>query len=507
MVKLREEFHHPTEDIIYPEIWFEHVAHNRSAADIEFLRSAFALAELAGEGHATFTGVPVIQNALAMADIVDNLQLDVETIAATLLYPCVEYADLAIADIAEQLGANIAKLIHDVKSMQAIRQFYLLSKQSLQSHSQIDNLRKMLLAMVDDIRVVLIKLAERVCTLRQLRHLDTTTQVDIAQETQEIYAPLANRLGIAQIKWELEDLSFRYLQAPIYKEIASQVAMKRSERESYIGKIINSIDEQLKDHSISHYQIDGRAKHIFSIYKKMQRKNIGFDKVFDVIAVRILVKDIESCYAVLSLVHLMWQPIAAEFDDYINHPKPNGYRSLHTAVIGPQNKNVEIQIRTFAMHDEAELGVAAHWIYKEGKQKKSTYNDKIAWLRQIMDWQKEISPEEQANQPDTLTKQLFNDRIYVFTPRSEILDLPAGATPLDFAYLVHTEIGHRCKGAKINDHIVPLTYQLKTGDKIEVLTAKFPNPSRDWLNANLGYVKTSRAKAKIHLWFKKQDYE
>lgn len=505
MVKLREEFHSNTDDSIDPEIWFKHVADNRPAQQVQALRQAYEFAEVSGHEIPTLTGISCTQFGLAMADILDNLKMDVESMIAAMIYPTYVHAELLEEDISEHLGSKIAKLVAGIKQMDAIRALYDEAHQQHHSQTQIDNIRKMLLAMAQDVRVVLIKLAERTILMRSSNLLSDVQKQKIAKETQDLYAPLANRLGIAQIKWELEDFAFRFLQPDTYKKIAKAVALKRMEREQYIKTVMETIRNYITAEGITNFEVTGRAKHIYSIYRKMQRKNVDFSQIYDASAVRVLVPTIEDCYTVLGIVHSVWQPIPEEFDDYINNPKPNGYQSLHTAVIGPGNCNVEIQIRTNKMHQESELGVAAHWIYKEGGgTKRSAYDQKIAWLRQIIDWQKEVTQVE----PDGLQENpQIEDRVYVFTPTGEIIDLPLGATPLDFAYNIHTEIGHRCRGAKVNGNIVPLTYQLQMGDRIEILTAKEANPSRDWMNPNLGYLKSSRAKAKIHHWFKIKNHD
>lgn len=505
MVKLREEFHRPEDHSIEPEVWFNHVAQTRTAEEITILQNAYQLSLISGEEVPTFSGISAVQYGLAIADILDNLHMDIESLAAAVIYPSLQYTELTLEDVSEHLGGHIAKLVGGVSKMDAIRTLYSNSSQRTHTPTQLDNIRKMLLSMVEDVRVVLIKLAERTVLMRSITLLGKTQQQLIARETQDIFAPLANRLGIAQIKWELEDFAFRYLESDTYKKIAKSVAQKRGDREKYIQLIITTLEDYLKKSGVHHFEITGRAKHIYSIYKKMQRKNVPFDQIYDVTAVRILVSTIEECYAALGIAHSLWEPIPVEFDDYITNPKSNGYRSLHTAVVGPENHNVEIQIRTDQMHEEAELGVAAHWIYKEGDSKRSSYDKKIAWLRQIIDWQKEVAHGD--DQLEATTQQVFEDRIYVFTPTGQIIDLPQGATPLDFGYAIHTEVGHRCRGAKANDKIVPLTYQLKMGDRVEILTAKEASPSRDWMNPNLGYLKSSRAKARIHHWFTKQDHD
>jgi GTP pyrophosphokinase len=465
------------------------------------VRRALTLAQLTGADHATPTGQSCLQKGLVMAKILAELQIDQETIAAALLYSCVRYADLSLEDVTEQLNSTIGKLIAGVKKMDALQNLSINPSRTTFRNS-IDNVRKMLLAMVDDVRIVFIKLAERLAILRNIQFLSPPQQQQEAKITQDIYAPLANRLGIGHLKWELEDLSFRYLEPKIYNDIATALHSTQSERQQYVKTMRERLTQEVKTLGVKRTEVSGRAKHIYSIYRKMQRKNVGLEEIYDVIAFRVLVPDIEQCYAVLSHVHSLWKPIRKEFDDYITKPKPNGYKSIHTAVLDPEGRAVEIQIRTFKMHEEAEMGVAAHWIYKEGKPVQSSYEAKIAWLRQLMDWQKEVTHDQPA---EPVYSNIFDDRIYVFTPQGDVIELVKDATPLDFAYHIHTDLGHRCRGAKINGHIVPLTHCLRTGECVEILTTKQGHPSRDWLLPSLGFLKTSRAKAKVLHWFREQD--
>jgi GTP pyrophosphokinase len=375
-----------------------------------------------------------------------------------------------------------------------------------QAHDQKDNIRKMLIALVDDVRVALIKLAERTCAIRAVKN-DELRRRHIAQEVFDVYAPLAHRLGIGHLKWELEDLSFRYIYPDAYRKIARLLDGKRLERDRFISQVKEDLTRELRAAGLE-VEISGRAKHIYSIWRKMQRKAIGFSQVYDIRAVRILVPEIRDCYATLGLVHGLWRNIPNEFDDYIANPKENGYRSLHTAVIGPEGKVLEVQIRTRQMDEEAELGVCAHWRYKGSDSAAglaSTYEEKIAWLRQVLDWHEETG--DAGSVAEQFSFEVAQDRVYVFTPAGDVVNLAQGATPLDFAYHVHTEIGHRCRGAKVNGSIVPLTYALNTGDRIEVLTSKEGVPKRDWLQPGLGYLKTSRARAKVQHWFKSQARE
>lgn len=387
--------------------------------------------------------------------------------------------------------------------MQAIKALQQTQSNKV-SVNQVDNIRRMLLAMVEDVRAVVIKLAERLCYLRQVKNADEETRVLAAKETENIYAPLANRLGIGQLKWELEDVSFRYLHPEVYKKIAKQLDEKRLDRERYMVNFVESIATQLKALNIQG-EVYGRPKHIYSIWKKMQQKSLDFDQLFDVRAVRVVVEKLQDCYSALGIVHTSWNHLPSEFDDYVATPKPNGYQSIHTVVVGPEGKAVEVQIRTKQMHDDAELGVAAHWRYKEGSAhgKTSGFDEKVSWLRKILQWQEDVT--ESGELLDELRSQVFEDRIYVFTPNGDVVDLPNGSTPLDFAYYIHSNVGHCCIGAKVFGRIVPFTYRLKTGDKVEILTSKTPNPSRDWLNPNLHYIHAPRARAKVQHFFKLQD--
>ncbi len=491
---------------INTETWLQKWANKYSSGDNSLIRQALALAQLTGEDIATPNGQSCLIQGVQISEILFDLNIDQETLAAGIIYSSVRYAGLNLDDVQEQLGPAVAKLTGGVKKMEAIQN---LQEQigKTPSHTAIDNFRKMLLAMVDDVRIVLIKLAERLVILRHVGLLNAEERHREAKITQDIYAPLANRLGIGQLKWELEDLSFRYLQPEIYKDISKALKATRVERERYVETVKELLEQITKELAISKTEVAGRAKHIYSIYKKMQRKNVDLEEIYDAIAFRILVPTIEDCYAILGHVHYLWKPIAKEFDDYVVQPKPNGYRSIHTAVIGPDDKAIEIQIRTFDMHQEAELGVAAHWIYKEGGLKKAGYEAKIAWLRQVLDWQQEVTQTESDSPTDNNYSQALDDRIYVFTPQGDVVELPKDATPLDFAYHIHSEIGHRTRGAKVNSHMVPLTYALKIGECVEILTAKEGHPSRDWLNPNLGYLKTARAKAKVHHWFRQLDAE
>jgi GTP pyrophosphokinase len=505
MVKVKEDSPFLVNGNIDFEQWLHQIGSKGYFQDLDLLRNACHLGQLTGHDHATETGESCLQQGLAMADVLADLEVDQETLAAAILYECVHYAELSLDVVEEQLGHNIARLVKGIEKMNAISNLQVLNKYP-QSKHQIDNVRKMLLAMVDDVRVVLIKLAERLCVLRASSPMPEVMRQQIATEVMEIYAPLANRLGIGAIKWEMEDLAFRHLFSDQYKEIAKGLKAKRLERDRFVNLIVEELNEKIKSIGVLHFAVYGRSKHIHSIYRKMQRKNVPLDEIYDATAVRILVDSQTQCYEVLGLVHSLWQQVFAEFDDYIVHPKPNGYQSLHTAVIGPENRVFEVQIRTFQMHDQAEMGVAAHWKYKEGAVKaKESHERKIDWLREVLAWHREMATHHGVS--EAIESEFLEDRVYVFTPDGDVLDLPRGVTPLDFAYHVHSEVGHRCRGAKVNGHIVPLTYALQTGDKVEVLTGKDAKPSRDWINPHLNYLKTSRAKAKVLHWFKLQDYD
>lgn len=440
-------------------------------------------------------GSPVVlSRALDVATLLLDLRLPATTITAGILQAGVAATADATA-IEERHGAEVRGLLEGVGRLEAIEWDHL-------EREATENLRKMFLAMASDISVVLIALA---CRVHDLRCIDERPPADrdrLARETVDVFAPLANRLGIWGLKWELEDLAFRQLQPQTYREIGKLLAEKRADRRASIDEVLQALRSTLAEAGIP-AEIMGRPKHIYSIYKKMQRKRLPFDEIYDVSAVRVLVEEVGQCYAVLGLVHGLWTPIPGEFDDYIAKPKGNFYRSLHTAVIGPGGRNLEVQIRTREMHEQSEYGVAAHWRYKEGaKSAARRFDEKINWLRQLMEWQKEVT--DPADLADSLKTDVFSEQVYVFTPTDEVIDLPQGATPLDFAYRIHTQVGHRCRGAKVGGQIVPLDHELRTGDKVEIITSKQGKPSRDWLNPHLGYVKTASARAKIRSWFREQ---
>lgn len=439
---------------------------------------------------------------LVIADLLADLGVDHEVVSAALLYQPVASAQLSLKQVEETFGRGVTRLIDGLTKLDAIGD---LHQGGEQGGHHLESVRKMLLAMAQDVRVVLIKLAMRLYVLRQLGSAAEAQQRRIAQETLDIFTPLANRLGIGRIKWEMEDLALRYLDGRIYKQIAKALDERRADRERYIARVMEELRQYLRQAGIR-AEVSGRVKHIYSIWRKMQRKKLSFEQIFDVRAIRVMVDTINDCYATLGVVHAHWNHIHQEFDDYIVHPKPNGYQSLHTAVMGPEGRALEVQIRTHTMHQSAELGVAAHWRYKEDVQKGNDGSEQqIAWLRQMLEYR-----DEDADDDDLLERfkaEALQNRVYAITPKGAIIELPQGATPLDFAYHIHTDIGHRCRGAKVNSRIVPLTYELKTGQQVEVLVAKVGGPSRDWLSPHLNYIKTNRAKSKVRQWFLQQDHE
>ena len=436
-----------------------------------------------------------------MVEILNSLNMDADSLFTAMLFPIVRDQLVDLAQIEEDFGANISKLVRGVIEMDNIRQLNITHSAS---SLQVDNVRRMLLAMVDDFRCVIIKLAERIAFLRDAeKNYTEEERVLAAKECANIYAPLANRLGIGQLKWELEDYCFRYLHPEQYRAIAKLLKERRLDREQYIADFVSELSGYLQE-NIPQVEVYGRPKHIYSIWRKMQKKHLEFSDLYDVRAVRIVVQKLQDCYTALGIVHTQFKHLPKEFDDYVANPKPNGYQSIHTVVLGKGGKPIEVQIRTQQMHDDAELGVAAHWKYKEGNTgSMSAYEEKIAWLRKLLAWQDDIT--DSGEVMAELRSQVFDDRVYVFTPKGEVVDLPTGSTPLDFAYAIHSEIGHRCIGAKVAGRIVPFTYQLQMGDQIDIITQKNPNPSRDWLNPNLGFTHTAKSRAKIQAWFKKQD--
>ncbi|EGA68012.1 GTP pyrophosphokinase [Vibrio sinaloensis DSM 21326] len=438
-----------------------------------------------------------------MIEILITLSMDKATLVAALLFPLVSSGAYAREAFEEDFGKETIKLIDGVEEMAALGQLNITMEGSAAS-AQVDNVRRMLLAMVDDFRCVIIKLAERIANLVEVKKAPEEIRCAAAKECANIYAPLANRLGIGQLKWEMEDYAFRYQQPDTYKQIAKQLSERRIVREQYIKDFVDDLSQEMVDSGIN-AEVSGRPKHIYSIWRKMQKKGLAFDELFDVRAVRIIADKLQDCYAALGMVHTKYKHLPSEFDDYVANPKPNGYQSIHTVILGPEGKTIEIQIRTKEMHEDSELGVAAHWKYKEGGGGRSGYDEKITWLRKLLDWQEEMS--DSGEMLDEVRSQVFDDRVYAFTPRGDVVDLPMGATPLDFAYHIHSMVGHRCIGAKVAGRIVPFTHKLAMGDQVEIITAKEPNPSRDWLNPTTGFVTSSRARAKINAWFRAQSRE
>jgi len=493
-----------------------------TVVDREQILRAYHYAEAAHVGQTRVSGEPYITHCVAVAGILADMRVPPAVVIAGLLHDTVEDTSVTLEDIRREFGDEITKLVDGVTKLTNLPR---VSRADQHPNELISNgpetespetmtarrrdlanetLRKTFLAMGDDIRVVLIKLADRLHNMRTLGVMPENKRKRIARETLEIFAPLANRLGIWQVKWELEDLAFRYTNPEKYKEIAENLASRRGDRERDVEKILKNLHKLIEDSGIK-AEISGRPKHIYSIYRKMVEKGKPFEMVRDLRGVRLIVPDIPSCYAALGIIHTHWRPIPSEFDDYIAAPKDNFYQSLHTAVIYDDGKPLEVQIRTPEMHQNSEYGIAAHWLYKEKGPRDELYEQRVNWLRKLMEWRQEV--EDAQEFVDGMKTDVFEDRVYVFTPRGDIIDLPAGSTPIDFAYHVHTDIGNRCRGAKVNGKLVTLDYTLHTGDQVEVLTAKQGGPSRDWLNSNLGLVRTQRARSKIRQWFKILDRE
>ncbi len=484
--------------------WLDSLADDYSAAERETFALAFGHARERVAAATLPDGEPLLERALGTATILAALKLDPASITAALLLGVPVAVTSANDEIVVRFGADVATLVAGVARMSEIRAVPATSTKEERA-AQAENLRKMLLAMVEDIRVVVIKLAERTHALRRLMAADPGSRTRTAREVIDLFAPLANRLGVWQLKWELEDLALRALEPDAYRTIARLLDERRIDRERYIDDVVATLRRELADAGIAG-EVRGRPKHIYSIWKKMQRKQAGIESLYDIRAVRILVDSVKDCYAVLGLVHHRWTPLAREFDDYIARPKANDYRSLHTAVIGPEGKPLEVQIRTREMHQHSEYGVAAHWRYKEGGGAASRhdpgFDEKIAWLRQVLAWKDSVA--DAGDGLAAFRETVFTDAIYVMTPQGKVIDLPAGATPVDFAYAVHTGLGHRCRGAKVDGQMVPLNYRLSNGQRVEIVAVREGGPSRDWLNADLGYVHSSRARAKVRQWFKAQ---
>jgi GTP pyrophosphokinase len=458
-------------------------------ADLEIVAKAYDFAEKAHQGHKRLSGEPYIIHPLAVAHILTELEQDPLTISAALLHDVIEDADVSREDLERDFGKEVARLVEGVTKL---GQLTFISREVRQA----ENFRKMFVAMGEDFRIIIIKLADRLHNMRTLKYLPPEKQKGTALETREIFAPLAHRLGMWRLKWELEDLAFSYLEPDKYEEIKNRVAESRGARESYLLEFVTEVKKMLKKVGID-IQLTGRPKHFYSIYRKMVDQNLEFDEIYDLTAVRGIIETIKECYAVLGVVHAAWKPIPGRFRDYVAMPKSNGYQSLHTTVIGPAGRPVEVQIRTADMHRIAEYGIAAHWRYKEGETDKSL-DQKMSWFRQMLEWQEELK--DAKDFMESLKIDLFVDEVFVFTPKGDVFGLPVGSTPVDFAYRVHTEVGHRTVGAKVNGRIVPLDHKLKSGDIIEILTGKKDNPSRDWTR----FVKTAGARVKIRNWHKRQ---
>ena len=503
--------------------YVESLSDKYSPVDKELLQRALDFAEKAHKGQKRASGEPYINHCKAVASILAELHVPPAVVAAGLLHDTVEDTGIDFKDLRSEFGKEIFDLVEAVTKLGSLPRVSKSAgkvkgkgkKSKKQSTEVIDqnqwraelaseNLRKTFLAMAEDPRVVLIKLADRLHNMRTLGYLPEDKQKRIAQETMDLFAPLASRIGIWQMKWDLEDLAFRYLESEIYHDIARQLDERRSERERKMKKITSEI-AKLMNQAGMQAEISGRPKHIYSIYRKMKRKKIPFNELSDIRGVRIIVPTEEECYAVVGIIHMHWRPLSGEFDDYIAAPKPSLYQSIHTAVIYEDGENLEIQIRTPEMHRKAEYGIAAHWRYKEGQKRDKDFEQRVAYLRQMLEWQQDVESAQEF--VDGLKDEIFGDRVYAFTPRGDILDLPVGATPIDFAYNVHTEVGHRCRGAKVNGRLVSLDHKLVTGDQVEILTAKRGGPSRDWLNENLELVKTKSARSKIKRWFKQLEKE
>ena len=478
------------------EHWLERLSRRRPPEEIERLRRAIEEAREVHAGQQQVDGMDMLLSLLHTADILDRLKLDTDTLIAAILSEWPGEPGYDPAHLRQEYGEAVQAMVEQVGRIRA-----LSTHSASQDKEGVEKLRRLLLDLADDVRSLLVLLAKRLRLMRHLKHLDPELQRLVAQETRRVHAPLANRLGVWQIKWELEDLCLRYLEPEAYKDLASRLEGKRSEREAFIEDVVQRIRAMCREQGID-AEVMGRPKHIYSIWNKMRQKHLDFDQVMDVRAVRVLVDSVPQCYEVLGMVHGAWRPIPGEFDDYIAHPKPNGYRSLHTAVVGDDGRPLEVQVRTREMHELAERGVAAHWRYKENNRADAELERRVAWMRAWLEQQDGGEPAEALEDDEYQAR-----RIYVLTPSGQVIELPRGATPVDFAYAIHTDVGHRCRGAKVNGRMVPLTRPLESGDRVEILTAREGGPSRDWLNPQGGYVVTSRARSRIRQWFKQQDHD
>ena len=500
MVKLRQDEPRLADGSFDAAAWIERLCVNDRRIDRELLSRAFDFVERhrGDDDELLLVGVE-------FANLMAELRMDTASIVSGLVYRCVRSGRATLADVEQQLEAEVAHLVADVERVGTVSLLELTNTPLLEreARDQVDNVRRMLVAMIDDVRVAIIKLAERIIALRSVKSDQPFRQLRVAKEALEVFAPLANRLGIWRLKWELEDLAFRYQNPDEYRRIASRLDGKRIDREEDVTSVGSLLAAALAEEGIES-EVRGRAKHIYSIWRKMDAKNVDFDQVYDIRALRVVVSSIRDCYSALGVIHTRWRHVPREFDDYIANPKDNGYRSIHTAVVGPDHRTVEIQIRTREMHREAELGVCAHWAYKnESNKRDAFYTEKLSWLRQVLEWHEEVGGFVSVGRE--LRANIEDERIYVFTPGGHVLDLPDGSTPVDFAFRVHTQIGQRCVGARVDGEVVPLNSRLSTGQRVEIITDEHAKPSRDWLDQNLGYVRTVRALAKIQAWFRSLD--
>ncbi len=491
------------EDRPAADLWLRALGAHYEPAECERIAVACALMiDCRGETRLD-TGETEARHRLATADILFNLRMDADTLCAAVLNGCIGRAQLNEPLLAERFGPDIARMVADLGRIDALTNVArIIAEKDQQEHEE--NLRRLLLGIAADVRVVLVVLAERLHLMRAAKQLERTRQVALAEDTERVYAPLANRLGVWQIKWELEDLALRYRYPQEYKRVANALRERRAERQDYIAKVIARLREEFRRAGIEG-QISGRPKHIYSIWRKMQRKRVDIEQIFDLRALRVIVADIPACYAALGVVHGMWKHIPHEFDDYIATPKGNLYRSLHTAVIGPEDKPLEVQIRTLDMHEHAELGVAAHWAYKEAAGHDADFQRRVVWMRNWLDLQSDC--DQSGELLARFKAECEPSHVYVLTPQAKVIELSRGATPLDFAYAIHSEVGHRCRGARVNGRIVPLTHQLASGESVEILTQKNATPSRDWLSPHQHYMVTSRARNRVRQWFKSQDFD
>ncbi len=498
-----------------PDAWLARMREHVSDGDLSALQRALALAQKLYPAELHVDGESATTHWSEVATILAGLRMDADTLAAAVLGGVSELGPAAAERVAAEMGPHVARLVEGVgrmAQMRGLRRKVEGASRPEERAAQLESLRKMLLAMVQDIRVVLIALADQTRRLRYLAAQGGEPQREAAAgDTFDVFAPLANRLGVWQLKWELEDLAFRCSAPDVYRSIARQLDEKREARERFIADVIARLRQELSAARIQ-AEVTGRPKHIYSIYRKLARKDLSLSELFDIRGVRVLVNDVKDCYAALGLVHSIWAPLPREFDDYIAKPKPNNYRSLHTAVVGPDGKVLEVQIRTHEMHGQCEYGVASHWRYKEQggsrggtRQSEAQFDERVAWLRQILEWREGLA--SVADLAEHFRNDLFEDTVYVLTPQGRVIDLPAGSTPVDFAYHVHSELGHRCRGAKVNGRMVPLTHTLGSGDTVEIVAATSGGPSRDWLNPDLGYLHSSRARNKVRQWFNNQNLE